>query len=126
MIVRLLFAQFRREVVRSADDRLGHRVRLRQLASNTQVADLHLVILRQEYIHTFDVAVEDLKGVQIVEAKTHLYEELPDGLLSELLARLSLNVLLQIARLAKLHDDVDGHFIHEGIIVFADVLRVNF
>ena len=46
IVVWLLFAKLRREVVRRADDRVRHIVRLVELASNAQIANFNHILAR--------------------------------------------------------------------------------
>ena len=46
IVVWLLFAKLRREVVRRADDRMRHIVRLVELASNAQIANFYHILAR--------------------------------------------------------------------------------
>ena len=64
--------------------------------------------------------------MQILQAKAHLNEELPDLTLSETATHLALQVLAQIAILAVLHHDVELVALLERVIKVDHVGIVEF
>lgn len=59
--------------------------------------------------------------MQVLEAKTHLNEEFPDGLLIDSLAHLLLEEEPKVSLFAPLHDDVDLSVRCERIVHLDDV-----
>ena len=98
---------------------------LRQQFGDPEIPYLDLVVPREEHVDRLDVSMEDLVRVEVLEAETHLKEELPDVLLREHLAHLALEELTEISLLAELHNDVDVTLLSEGVIVLDYVGAVD-
>lgn len=125
VVVGLLFAKLGRQVVGCANNGVGHVVGLGEALGDSEVSDLDLVGFAEEHVDGLDISVEDLEGVQVVEAQRHLDEKLPNLVLAQAPAHLLLEELTDVAVFAELHDDVDGVGVRKGVVVPAHVLAVD-
>ena len=48
---------------------------------HAEVAHFHVVVPREEDVHGLDISVQDLQGVNVLQAKRCLHKVLPDLLL---------------------------------------------
>jgi len=72
VVVGLLLTELRRQVVRRPHHRMRKVRSLVQHLSHPQVSNLYLVIFGEEHVDGFDVSVEDLVGVEVLQAEAHL------------------------------------------------------
>lgn len=74
LIVRLLLADFRRQVVRCSNGGLGTVVRVLENSCDTEISDLDLAILRHKNVLGLQVAMQNLPVVNMLDGQRHLYE----------------------------------------------------
>lgn len=103
MVIGLLLAEFRGQIVRRSHHGVREVCCLVQHFRHAQVANLYAVILRQEHINCLDVSVQNFIGVQILNAQTHLNEELPNFCFRQGPPHLLLQINTQISIFAVLH-----------------------
>ena len=78
LIVWLLLANLRRQVVRGADCSLSAIVRVLQDSSDTKVTYFDLAALRHKYILCLEVTMQDFPVVDVLDGKRHLDEPIED------------------------------------------------
>ena len=78
MIIGLLFAELRGQIVWRSDYRVSEIGCLVEELGHSQIPYLDLVVFREEHVDGFDVAMKDLVRMQILDAQAHLDEEFPD------------------------------------------------
>lgn len=61
--------------------------------------------------------MQDIFGMQVLDTKTNLYENLPNEILSEKFVVLLFYVSIEIPVVAKFHNNVDLSVLYEGIKV---------
>ena len=66
--VALRLYHLRREIIRGANHRLGRLERVRQHATDAKVSELRHAILGQQHVGGLDVAMQQLFGVDMLEA----------------------------------------------------------
>lgn len=125
VIIRFFLTEFRTQVIWGADNCVGHVRRLIEQFGDSQVSDLDFIVLTQKHVDSFDVTVEDFVSVQVIQAETHLNEELPDLGLVKSPPHLRLEVLAQVSIFAVFHDDDDVISTEVAVVVLADVLAVD-
>ena len=74
LVVRFLLANLRRQVVRGANGSLSAVVSVLEQSGNSKVPNLHISLLCQEYILSFQVSVENLFVVNMLDAHANLDE----------------------------------------------------
>ena len=79
-VVRLLLAEFGREVERGADHGLRKLVASEHLG-DPQVANFDFLVLVHEDVQSFDIPVQNLVLVDVLEAQADFDEEAPDFVL---------------------------------------------
>ena len=77
-VVRTIFALFGGEVVGGADFGVEEGVSRFEHFGHAKVPDSNVVVLGKIDVERFDVPMQDVLGVQVVDAETNLHEELPD------------------------------------------------
>lgn len=117
VVVGLLLAELRGQIVRGADDGVREVCGLVEELGHTQVSDFDLVLSSEEHVYGLDVSVEYFVRVQVLNSEAHLKEELPNTLLCEGLSHLLLEVETEVAILAELHDNVDVRLLGEAVVV---------
>ncbi|GMS98742.1 hypothetical protein PENTCL1PPCAC_20917, partial [Pristionchus entomophagus] len=118
LVVSFALAHLRADVVGRADDSFGahlYRIRAHDPA-DTKVADLHVVLAREEDIGCLEVSVQDAVSVQISDGRQHLPHQLGD-LLFRHEAVASREVLRERAATGVLHLDHQNAVLFEGIKV---------
>lgn len=133
LIVPVLVDQFWTHVVWSAYRRVGEFTLLAHHSSEPEVTELHITSGIKENIGGLDVAVEDLALLalmQIANGLDYLREELPNGVLWEVLSRgpFGFEDLGEIASFAILHDNVDLllDLVDDAVVVLDDVVVLDF
>ena len=63
-----------------------------QQLSNPQISDLNPIVFSEEHVNGLYISMENLIGVQVLEAQAHLYEESPYLGLTQLPPHLALQV----------------------------------
>ena len=124
LVVRRVLAQLRREVVRSADHRRRKLGRGAQQPRHAEVADLDAALAEEE-VARLEVAVQDLRAVQVVQAQQRLCKVLPDVVLGQQHALLPLDELTQVAAVAELHHDVQLALLAKAVVVAHDARVVQ-
>ena len=74
LVVRLLLADFGREVVGRADGGLRAVVGVLEHAGNSEVTDLNLSVLRHENVLGLEVSVQNLAVVDVLDCQRHLHK----------------------------------------------------
>jgi len=75
--------------------------------AHIEVAQLNSSIFVEENVGTFDVSVDDLAPMKLMQAKHHLLQDHPDFALTHNLAMLSCVFYfgIEVATVSHLHDD---------------------
>ena len=92
VVVRLVLAQLRGQVVRRAHQRLGKVNRVRHHLGDAEVPNLRVAVLVEEYVLSLDVPVQNLEAVYVVQPQRGLQRESPHDILRQ---RLGLGALHQ-------------------------------
>ena len=124
LVVRRVFAQLRREVVGSAHHCRRKLGRGAQQPRHAQVADLDAALAEEE-VARLEVAVQDLRAVQVVQAQQRLCKVPPDVVLGQQHALLPLDELTQVAAVAELHHDVQLALLAKAVVVAHDARVVQ-
>jgi len=124
LVVRRVFAQLRREVVGSAHHCRRKLGRGAQQPRHAQVADLDAALAEEE-VARLEVAVQDLRAVQVVQAQQRLCKVPPDVVLGQQHALLPLDELTQVAAVAELHHDVQLTLLAKAVVVAHDARVVQ-
>lgn len=74
MVIGLLLADFRRQVVGSADCGLCAVVSMLQYAGNSKVTNLNLAILSHKNVLGLQVSVQNFAVVYVLNCERHLHE----------------------------------------------------
>ena len=116
-VILLVLPQLRRHVVGSAN--LGVRHAVLGALCNTEVADLDRSWPRDEDVRSFDVAVQDIGCVQVLEPLADLDKEGPDQVLREQVSafHVPLQLRIHVAAPRQLGDDPQAAPLHESIVV---------
>ena len=125
VVVGLFFAEFGGEVVGRAYDGVRHILCLIQQLGDAQITNLDLVLLPQKHVRRFDIPVQYLVLVEVLEAEAHLNEELPYLLLIQRPIHLLFQKLAEVPILAILHDNIYRVFQHKRVVVLDDVLALH-
>lgn len=108
VVVDFALAQLGREVDGGAADGLRHGGRRLKHRRDTEVAQLDDLVLGEEDVAGFDVAVENASVVQILDGETRLGEEIDELVFAEALPGLLelFEVAREVSGVGILHDDV--------------------
>mmetsp|Transcript_23955 Transcript_23955/g.41253 ORF Transcript_23955/g.41253 Transcript_23955/m.41253 type:complete len:363 (+) Transcript_23955:474-1562(+) len=121
VVVRLVLAQLRGEVVGRAALRLSNGGGAPEDRRDAEIAHLHhLLVLAQEQVLRLQVAVQDLLAVDVLQGHAHLHEVVQDLLLAHGEDG-ALEELAQVPRLRVLHHDVQVLAVLEVLDVPHDV-----
>jgi hypothetical protein len=118
-VVRLFLAELGREVKRSPNHSLGKLV-ASQNFGYPQIAYLNLLILVHKDVQSLDIPMQYLILMDVLKTQTYLDEESPNFVLLQGPLILQLEVVVEIAIVAVLHDDVEGVVLDEGLLVAHD------
>lgn len=107
LVVGFLLAQFRGEIEGSADHSLGKLVTGEHLG-HPQISDFDLFVLVHEDVESFNIAMEYLVFVDVLQAHADLYENSPNLLLLQRLFDLAFQEVGEVTVVAVLHYDVES------------------
>mmetsp|Transcript_120582 Transcript_120582/g.257520 ORF Transcript_120582/g.257520 Transcript_120582/m.257520 type:complete len:247 (-) Transcript_120582:51-791(-) len=116
VVVGLLVAQLRRQVVGGAYQGVGEVRALTKNTSHTEISEPGIVCRGEEDVQCLYIAVKDTICMEVLQAEADLEEKSPDRLFLEALL-VPLQVHAQVTVLTILHDDVEGLFLQEGLHV---------
>mmetsp|Transcript_19813 Transcript_19813/g.55082 ORF Transcript_19813/g.55082 Transcript_19813/m.55082 type:complete len:276 (+) Transcript_19813:1787-2614(+) len=120
VVVRLAVAELRGEVVGSSHRGLGKASWAAQHLGEAKVAELDLHFLRDKDVFCFDVTVEDVLLVEVLQGQEHLGCKVDNlGLREGLLG--ALNMLEEAAIVGVLHHHVKDAVLDKGAVVARDV-----
>eukprot|EP00964_Phaeocystis_antarctica_P060420 scaffold36043_cov58-Phaeocystis_antarctica.AAC.3 len=95
-----------------------------QQPRDAQVADLDAALAEEE-VARLEVAVQDLRAVQVVQPEQRLCKVPPHVVLGEQHALLPLDELTQVAAVAELHHDVQLALLAKAVVVAHDARVVQ-
>lgn len=104
----LVFPYLRAEVVRSANTSLGIIMGTMQDPGDAKVANLQHLVLGDKDVLALDVSVQDFAAMNELNGSTHLPKEEEHSLFWQKSTTLPVDEAVEVAVLAKLHDDEHG------------------
>jgi hypothetical protein len=72
LVIGFLLADLRRQVIWRPNSCIGAVVRMLEYSSNSEISDFNIALLRQEYILSFEISMQNLLVMHIVHRKSHL------------------------------------------------------
>lgn len=124
LVVGLLLADLRGQVVGRADGGLGAVVGVLEHSGDAEVADFDLSVLVHEDVLRLEVSVEDLAVVDVLYGQRHLHEPVHDLVLR--VAHLPYFLLVRdlrvhVASVCVVHHYAQAPLVHEALLVRDDV-----
>ena len=133
VIIFLGLDQFWRKVVRSTNHTFSLRFSVVENLSNTEVTHFHLAIFRHKHVLRFDVSVQYLPVVNMLDGQTYLCKPIEDLILTPVLGLPAcilglfdrcLHMGLQVSVVSVLHDDAKLPFLGSVNLMELDDVRV--